>query len=94
MSLPKKKCILILTELSQLMKLCSLQKTKNIIYHSLYFNRVPIVKTTSQKHLGLNLDVRLTFSDDINEKLGKVMRGVGLLRKLYFFFSSLLIIHK
>ena len=75
------------------MKLCSLQKTKNI-YHSLYFNRVPIVKTTSQKHLGLNLDVRLTFSDDINEKLGKVMRGVGLLRKLYFFFSSLLIIHK
>lgn len=93
MSLPKKKCILILTELSQLMKLCSLQKTKNI-YHSLYFNRVPVVKTISQKHLGLNLDVRLTFSDDINEKLGKVMRGVGLLRKLYFFFSSLLIIHK
>ena len=30
------------------------RKTKNIIYPNLYFNNVPIVKITSQKHLGLN----------------------------------------
>ena len=29
------------------------RKTKNVIYPNLYFNKVPIVKTTSQKHLGL-----------------------------------------
>ena len=29
------------------------RKTKNVIYPNLYFNKVPIVKTKSQKHLGL-----------------------------------------
>ena len=29
------------------------RKTKNIIYFNLYFNNAPVVKTTSQVHLGL-----------------------------------------
>ena len=68
-------------------------ETRNIIYPNLYFNNVPIVKTTSQKHLGLNLDAKLTFNDYINERLGK---GVGFLRKLQCFLprSSLLTIYK
>ena len=47
------------------------------------------VKTTSQMHLVLNLDVKLTFNDFINEKIGKAMKGVGLLRKLQCFLTTL-----
>ena len=53
-------------------------KTKNIICPNLYFNNLPIVKTKSQKHLKLNLDVRLMFTDLINERIGKVMKVIGL----------------
>ena len=53
---------------------------------NLYFNNVAIVKTTSQKHLGLKLDAKIKFNDHINEKIGKAMKGVGLLRKLRCFF--------
>ena len=44
------------------------RKSKNIIYPNLYFTNVSIVKT-SQKHLGLNLDVKLMVDDRINEKI-------------------------
>ena len=72
------------------------RKTKNIIYPNPYFNNVPIVNLTSQKHLGLNLDAKLTFNDHVNEKIGKAMKGVGLMRKLqrYLLNSSLLTIYK
>ena len=57
---------------------------------------MPIVKTTSQKRLGLNLDTKLTFNDHINKKIGKAIKGVGLLCKLQRFLprSSLLTIYK
>ena len=64
------------------------RKTKSIIYPNLYFNNVPIVKTKSQKPLGLNLDVKLTFNNHINEKIGKAMKDVGLLRKLQYFYHT------
>ena len=57
---------------------------------------MPIVKTTSQKPLGLKLDAKFTFNDNINQKIGKAIKGVGLLRKLQHFFPrwSLLTIYK
>ena len=57
---------------------------------------MPIIKTTSQNHRGLNLDGELTLNDHINEKIGKAMKGAGLLRKLQCFLprSSLLKIYK
>ena len=55
-------------------------KTKNVIYSNLHFSKVPIVKTISQKYLGLNLDEWLTFNNHINEKIGEAMKGVGQLR--------------
>ena len=54
------------------------RKTKNIIYPNLYFNNVPIVKATSQKHLGINLEAKLMFNDHINEKICKSKNGIGL----------------
>ena len=61
------------------------RNTKNIIYSNLYFSKVPIVKTISQKYLGLHLDARLTFNDHINEKIGETMKGVGLLHCNVFY---------
>ena len=61
------------------------RKTKNIIYPNLHFNNVPIVKTTSENHLGLNIDATLTSNDHINDK---AMKNVGLLRKLQCFYHA------
>ena len=46
--------------------------------------------------MGLNLDAKLTFNDHINEKIGKAMKGVSLLRKLQCSLprSSLLTIYE
>ena len=57
---------------------------------------MPIVKTTSQKRLGLTLDTKFIFNDHIHKKIGKAIKGVGLLRKLQRFLprSSLLTIYK
>ena len=45
------------------MKLYSLKKLKMSFTLTL-LNYLPIVKTTSQKHVGLNLGARLTFNDN------------------------------
>ena len=71
------------------------RKTKNIIYSNLYTNNVPIFKLTSQKHLRLNLDAKLSFNNHIDEKIGEAIEGVGLLHKLQCFLprSNLLFIN-
>ena len=58
------------------------RKTKNIISPNLYFNNVPIVKKACQKHLGLNLDVKLTFNDSsiIKEGFGSFLEKKGWLK--------------
>ena len=61
------------------------QKTENIADPNLFFNNLPIVKIASQKHLRLNVDVRLMFNDHINEKMGKAMKGADLLCRLQYF---------
>ena len=57
-------------------------KSKNTIFPHFYFNNLPIVKTSSQNHLGLYPDSRLTFNDHINEKIGEATKDVALLLKL------------
>ena len=70
------------------------RKTKNIIYPNLYFNNVPIVKTTSQKHLEHKLDLRLSFNDHLNKKNGKTMKGADLHKlQCLLLHSSLLFIN-
>ena len=41
-----------------------------------------IEQTTTQKHLGLTLDHKLTFQYQVNEKIKEALKGIGLLRKL------------
>ena len=47
-----------------------------------YFNNMPIFSVNFQKHLGIYLDGKLNFSNDIKEKIYKAMQGVGVIRKL------------
>ena len=49
---------------------------------SLFFNNSLTEQDTTQKHLGLTLDRKLTFQYHVNKKMKKAMKGIGLLRKL------------
>ena len=72
-------------------------KKKNLGNHpSLFFNNSLIKQDTTQKHLGLTLDHKLTFQYHVNEKIKKAMKGIGLLRKLQSILTrtSLLTIYK
>ena len=46
-----------------------------------FFNNSLIEQDPTQKHLGLTLDHNLTFQYQVNEKIKKAMKGIGLLRK-------------
>ena len=61
-----------------------------------HFNNLHIKRECVQKHLGVFLDEKLSFSEHINEKTKKVTKGINLLRKLNLSLprSSLLIIYK
>ena len=58
---------------------CKLQK---ISHPSIYFNNNPIEQVSSQKHLGMILDAKLNFQEQIKNLLTKVNKIIGLLRKL------------
>ena len=55
------------------------RKTVKIIHPSITFNTVPVARTTSQKHLGLYLDEKLSFHDHINAKIDK---GIRIIKRL------------
>ena len=52
--------------------------------------------THTQKHLGFQLDSKLSFNEDINNKISKATKGIGLLRRLQPILprKSLMIIYK
>ena len=47
---------------------------------SIYFNNSPVSVMSSQKHLGLILDGRLSFIHHLNENISKDNKGIGLLK--------------
>ena len=49
---------------------------------SLFFKHSLIEQTTTQTHLDLTLNHKLTFQYHVNEKIKKATEGIGLLRKL------------
>ena len=63
---------------------------------SLYFNDQSVEKSVAHKHLGLPLDEKLSYTNCINNKINKTVKGVGLLRKLSTILplQNLLIIYK
>ena len=59
------------------------------------FNNNNVLQASSQKHLGVTLDVKLTFDKHLNN-LNKVNKTIGLLRKLQNLLSrsTLITIYK
>ena len=57
------------------------RKTKKIFHPSLRFNNSIVSRSPYQKHLGIFLDVRLTFEEHLRVITTKV-KTIGLLRKL------------
>ena len=63
----------------QAQKVIFSRKTKKLPLPSLVFNNNNVLQTSSQKHLGVTLDVSL---EHLNNVLNKVNKTIGLLRKL------------
>ena len=59
---------------------CKLQKS---IYPSLHFSNIAVTQSTTQKHLGMLLDVNLDFLGHLKNIYSKVNKTIGLLRKLH-----------
>ena len=72
------------------------RKIKKLSHPSLVFNSNNVLQTSSQKHLGVTLDVKLTFDEHLNNVLNKVNKAIGLLRKLQNLLSrsTLITIYK
>ena len=63
----------------QAQKVIFSRKTKKLPLPSLVFNNNNVLQTSSQKHLGVTLDVSL---EHLNNVLNKVNKTIGLLHKL------------
>ena len=76
--------------LKQAPELC-FSTVSNIIYHpDLVFNNNMVHKTTSYKHLGRIIRDKITFKEDIDKKLCKTKKGIGILRMYHFIPRSTL----
>ena len=58
------------------------RKTTKISHSSILFNNIPVLRTSTLKHLGVYLDEKLDFSTRIREKIGKAIKGTGVIKKL------------
>ena len=55
---------------------------KKTIHPPLYFNETQVSQTSSQKHLGIILDQKLTFEEHLKNVYTKTTKTLNLLRKL------------
>ena len=63
------------------------EKIKKSAHQHLFFNNSIVQKTETQKNLGLILDNKLLFNHHVKDKIAKVNRGIGVLRKLQNYLS-------
>ena len=61
----------------------SSRKLQKSVYPSLHFNNIPVTQSTTQKHLGMLLDVKLDFQAHLKNIYSKVNKTIGLLCKLH-----------
>ena len=72
------------------------RKTSIQSHPVLTFDNSPVTKTTQHKHLGLILDEKLNFKEQLKEKMSKAYKGIAARRKLQNIIprNSLLTIYK
>ena len=63
-----------------------------MLHISLIFNNNDVLQASSQKHLGVTLDVKLIFDEHLNNVLNKVNKTTGLLHKLQNLLSRSILI--
>ena len=56
--------------------------TNKAVHPPLYVNNDIVKLTHTQKHLGLQLDSKLSFSEHTNNKISKATKAIGILCKL------------
>ena len=49
---------------------------------SLNFNNMVVIQSTTHKHLGMILDTKLDIQEYLKDKLSKISKTIGLLKKL------------
>ena len=63
----------------QAQKVISTRKVKKVLHPPIFFNNKPVQQVSSQKHLGLTLDIYLMFDEDIKAITCKVSKTIVLL---------------
>ena len=58
------------------------RKLKKATHPPLLFSNNNVLQVSSQKHLGVILDIKLTFEEHLKKVLIKANKTIGLLRKL------------
>ena len=56
---------------------------------SVFYNKVEVCRTDSLKHLGLVLDIKLTFKKHIKDKLNETYFGVGKIKDFVIYFLAI-----
>ena len=55
------------------------RKLEKSVYPPLHFNNIAVTQSTTQKHLGMLLDVKLDFQGHLKNIYSKVNKTIGLL---------------
>ena len=58
------------------------RKLQKSVYPPLHFNNIAVTQSTTQKHLGMILVVKLDFQGQRKNIYSKINKTIGLLRKL------------
>ena len=58
------------------------RETNKISHPTTTMNTVPVAHTSCQKHLGLYIDEKLNFSQNINIKISKANTRIGIIKRL------------
>ena len=54
---------------------------------TLFFNNIPVAQTNPQNHLGMQLDKKLNFEENLNKVESKANKTIGIVCKLQNVFS-------
>ena len=63
------------------------QKVNSPDHPPIYFNNIEVKRVYDHKHLGLNLDPKLSFIKHISEKIGIARKGIGIIKNLSPYLS-------
>ena len=58
------------------------REVNNVLHPPLTFNNLDVGQISSQKHLGMFLDFKLSFNEHLEKVFAKVNRGIAILCKL------------